>query len=138
MKSEIFISLKPEFANLIEQKQKNYEFRKYVTKKQVDKFWIYVTQPVGLLKYVAEVGEYIEYPEKISKDGIGNYEFNEGMKKSKYAYPILHLYKLTPQIAIKELKQKFGFTAPQSYVYIDRYPSLMEYIEKNCRLERVF
>ena len=31
-------------------------------------------------------------------------------------------------ISLKDLKNKFGFTAPQSYAYDTRYPELVNYI----------
>ena len=64
MKDEIFISLKPEFADLIERQEKTHEFRKWKPTRKVRRFWIYVTKPVALLKYVADVGDVAEYPQK--------------------------------------------------------------------------
>lgn len=37
---------------------------------------------------------------------IGNAEFNAGTKKSKFAYPILELYKLNQTIKLEETKSK--------------------------------
>ena len=137
MMSEIFISLKPKFAELIRQRKKTYEFRKYKPRQKINRFWIYVTQPIAALKYIAEVGELVEYPTKIPEDGVGNLEFNEGLKKSKYAFPILHLDELINPIHLQRLRGEFGFTPPQSFSYISRYESLVEYVTESS-LRRIF
>lgn len=120
---EIVISLKPKFASLIEKNLKNHEFRKKVPKRVPNKIWIYVTHPVAELKYVAEVNDYIEFPNKISDNGYGNSEFNIGAK-TKYAYPIKKLYKLKRPIGLVELREKYNFVAPQNFAYIDRYDEI--------------
>ncbi len=137
MMYEIFISLKPEFAELIRQRKKTYEFRKYKPHHKINIFWIYVTQPIAALKYIAEIGELVEYPIKIPERGVGNIEFNKGLKKSKYAFPILHLDELTEPIHLQRLRTEFGFTPPQSFAYISRYESLVEHVRKTC-LRRIF
>ncbi len=137
MPNEIFISLKPKFAELIRQRKKTHEFRSYKPRYKINRFWIYVTQPIALLKYVAEVGEPAEYPEKIPETGIGNREFNKGLKTSNYAFPILHLYELKQPISLQKLKEKFGFAPPQSFAYINRYKSLAECVRASG-LRRIF
>ena len=57
-------------------------------------------------------------------------DFNNGLKKSKFAYHILKVEKLDNPIFLKDLKNKFGFTAPQSYAYDSRYPNLAKYIDE--------
>ena len=57
-----------------------------------------------------------------------NDDFNNGLKKSKFAYHILKVEKLDNSISLKELKTRFGFAAPQSYAYDTRYPELVNYI----------
>ncbi len=135
MPNEIFISLKPKFAELIRQRKKTHEFRTYKPRHKVNRFWIYVTQPIALLKYVAEVGEPVEYPAKILD--IGDREFNKGLKAFKYAFPILHLYELKKPISLQKLKEKFSFAPPQSFAYANRYKSLVECVRASG-LRRIF
>lgn len=130
MSNEIFISLKPEFIELIKERKKTHEFRSYRPKKDIRRLWIYITVPVASLKYIIEVGRIVEYPEKIKIDGVGNLEFNKGLKKSKYAFPIKHLYELVEPISLERLKKEFGLVPPQSFIYIDKYPSLIDYVVK--------
>ncbi|CAG8714999.1 5930_t:CDS:2, partial [Ambispora leptoticha] len=61
-------------------------------------------QPVAKLLYIAETEKAVEYPNKIPEDGLGNKDFNQGLKVSKFAYKINHLYKLVNPVDSKQLK----------------------------------
>lgn len=128
MKKGIFISIKPEFTKKIEKGEKNYEFRKYIPKEEFNKLYVYETVPTCSLKYILTIDKIIKYPNKIDEKGYGNDDFNNGLKKSKFAYHILRVEKLDSPISLKDLKNKFGFAAPQSYAYGTRYPELVNYI----------
>lgn len=128
MKKGIFISIKPEFTKRIEVGEKNYEFRKYIPKEEFDKLYVYETVPTCSLKYIITIDKIVKYPNKIKEKGYGNDDFNNGLKKSKFAYHILKVEKLDNSIPLKELKTRFGFAAPQSYAYDTRYPELVNYI----------
>ena len=130
MKKGIFISIKPEFTKRIEKNKKNYEFRKYIPKEEFDKLYVYETVPTCSLKYILTIDKIIEYPNKINEKGYGNADFNNGLKKSKFAYHILKVEKLDNPISLKDLKTRFEFSAPQSYAYDTRYPELVSYINK--------
>ena len=104
MKKGIFISIKPEFTKRIEIGEKNYEFRKYIPKERFDKLYVYETVPTCSLKYILTIDKIVEYPNKISEKGYGNDDFNNGLKKSKFAYHILKVEKLDNPISLKELK----------------------------------
>jgi len=139
MNSEVIFSLKPKFAELIESREKNHEFRKYLPKEAPGKIWFYVTEPVSALVYIAEVGSAVEYPKRVEGAGVGNAEFNAGLKASRYAFPILHLYKLGRPLPLKELRERFGFTPPQAFAYEDKYPTLRDFVyEGGDRLTKVF
>lgn len=56
-------------------------------------------------------------------------EFNNECKE-KYAYPIENVYEIKQPIGLTELKEKFNFTAPQSFAYGEKYDSLLKYIEE--------
>lgn len=66
--------------------------------------YVYVTAPQSELKYVIEIGNIVKYPGKLYCDGDGNHDFNKG-KKSKYAYPIVKVYKLVCPISLEKLKK---------------------------------
>lgn len=128
MKKGIFLSIKPEFTKKIETGEKNYEYRKYIPKENFDTLYVYETLPTCSLKYVLTIDKIIEYPNKIKETGIGNEDFNKGLKKSRFAYHILKVEKLDRPIPLKELKKVYGFSAPQSYAYDTKYPELVKYI----------
>ena len=124
MKKAIYLSIKPKFTKKIETGEKDYEFRKYVPKDEIDTLFVYETVPTCQLKYIIELGKIVEYPDKINELGYGNADFNAGLKQSKYAYEIKHVDLLENPICLKELKDVYGFAPPQSYAYDDRYEKL--------------
>ncbi len=134
---DIFLSIKPKFANLIASRGKTYEFRRYNPKSPIKRLWLYVTNPDSELKYIAEVGRVAEYPTKLLEDGIGNDDFNLGLKISKFAFPILHLNELVEGIPITILRSRFHFNSPQSYIYTDTFPELVRYV-KRCEMKRIY
>lgn len=135
--TDIIVSIYPKFTNLIKTGEKNYEFRKYVPKRGVDRLWIYSSSPACLLEYMAEIDNIVEFPQKIAEKGIGNDDFNNGLKKSKFAYHIKHLYRLTSPLSLERLRSEFGFSAPQSYFYLDSNDELKSFLQRQ-NLERVF
>ncbi|KAI9669506.1 MAG: hypothetical protein M1829_005095 [Trizodia sp. TS-e1964] len=51
--------------------------------------------------------------------GIGNAEFNAGLKQSKYGYPIYELYKLDRPVTLAEMKGRWGMGgAPMGWRYL--------------------
>ena len=108
MKKGIFISIKPKYLRRIESGEKNYEFRNYYPRQKIDVLYVYETVPTCELKYIIELGEIIEFPNKILKNGYGNKEFNEG-KMSKYAYEIKSVYILKNPISLTELRKLYNF-----------------------------
>ena len=138
MNNAIYVSINPKATKKIEDKIKNYEFRNYIPKQKFNRLYVYVTSPICELKYIMEINNIIVFPEKIIEHGDGNEEFNNGLK-TKYAYQINKVYKLSHCISLKELKEKYQFIPPQSFAYKDRYLSLtndIEQMEKTLIWER--
>lgn len=129
----IYISIKPSFVDLILKGQKNYEFRKYIPNKEFNKIYIYETIPRARIKYVINITKISKYPEKIDLRGIGNVDFNDGIKKSKYAYKLGRIFFLENEIKLKDLKAIYNFVPPQSFAYIDKYKELTKYINENLK-----
>ena len=89
-----------------------------------------VSDPLELYKnsdLILKVKEPITTPNKILIDGYGNQKFNEESKE-KYAYPIDNVYEIKQPIKLDELREKFNFTAPQSFAYGEKYQSLLKHI----------
>lgn len=122
-----YMSIKEIHMNRILNRTKNHEFRNYIPKKKIAKIFVYVPTPVKQLKYILEVDSQVKVPQKIDENGIGNKEFNLGIK-CKFAYPIKHVYEIVNPINLEELKTKFGFTAPQAFAYASKYEKLTELI----------
>ena len=129
MKNSIFMSIKEEHIERIVKRSKNHEFRNRIPKKEVEYIIVYVPTPVKELKYILKVKEPVKVPNKIEIEGIGNQKFNAG-KGSKYAYPIENVYKINEILDLCELKNKYNFTAPQSFAYGEKYKEILKFIEK--------
>ena len=50
--------------------------------------------------------------------GFGNSDFNQGLKEAKFAFEILHLYKIRTPLPAPELKEKYNLFPPQRYSYL--------------------
>lgn len=134
--TDVVMSIKPVHVEKIKSGVKNHEFRKYVPSRGVDRLWIYTSSPVCALEYVADIDKIVAYPDKIAEDGYGNVEFNMGQKEVPYAYHIKSLYRLKKPIHLGELREKYKFTAPQSFFYLDSNVKLKKYLE-SVEVERV-
>lgn len=137
MKKAIYISIKPKFTKKIEAGEKNYEFRKYIPKEKIDTLFVYETAPTCKLKYIIELGDIVEYPNKLLKKGYGNDDFNNGLKESKFAYEIIHVDILANPIELCDLKNKYGFVPPQSYAYDDKYKVLTKHIIESNKVRLI-
>jgi predicted transcriptional regulator len=138
MQNEVLFSLKPQFGTLIESGYKNHEFRKYVPKIAPVKIWFYITAPISQLVYIAEIDQAIKYPQQIETTGYGNQDFNNGLKKAIYAFPIKHLYKLKTPLTLSVLKKSYGFTAPQGFAYMNKYESLYKSVLEDVGLDAIY
>ena len=133
MSKGIFISIKPQYTKRIELGEKNYEFRNYIPKEEFNKLYVYESSPTCSLKYILTIDKIIKYPDKILEDGYGNQDFNNGLKKSKYAYHISKVEKLNEPLELKVLKEEYGFTAPQGFAYDKRYIKLSNYLDRAAK-----
>ncbi|KAI9854266.1 MAG: hypothetical protein M1813_001306 [Trichoglossum hirsutum] len=115
VRTDVILSIKPEFAELIAQRAKNYEYRKYKLA-GVERIWLYETAPTSKLTLVMTTTHPKVPGEVQDPSGVGNDDFDEGKKVSKFGYPVLHLHKLKEPISIGDMK-RYGLSAPQGYVY---------------------
>jgi hypothetical protein len=119
-KRDILMSIKePHIASIVS-RIKTHEFRKYELPASFKRIWFYISSPIQRLSYVAVIGS-VKKPGEISMEdeGIGNEEFNNGLKESKFGYEVLHLWELSSPrlgLSLEELKQQ-GFVKgpPQKY-----------------------
>ncbi len=137
MSKGIFLSIKPEYTQLIEVGEKPYELRNFNPKHDISEFYIYESAPLSQVSYIAVVGKPICHPNQIDDYGIESERFNKGISKYKKAYPIQRLYKLKSPIKLETLKSNYGFNAPQGFIYADSYPQLLNEI-KNAEKTLIF
>jgi len=130
--SDIMVSLHPEHIAKITDRSKNHEFRAWKIPPQVSRIWIYITKPESQLKYMCIFGEPKTPGEIQDEKGIGNVEFNRGMKAAKFAYEILEVYELNNPVSLEEMKTKGWVNgAPQKYTYIP--PAVVGELTANLR-----
>ncbi len=129
MEKSVFMSIKEIHINRILKRVKNHEFRTKKPKKDFEYIIVYVPTPLKELKYVLKVKPPEVSPNEIDTDGFGNREFNNTIIE-KYAYPIEGMYEINRTVKLDELRQKYNFTAPQSFAYGEKYSDLLKYIDK--------
>lgn len=120
----MLLSIKPEYAKLILDRQKKYEFRKHRCKTSVNKIVFYSTAPESKVVGEAEIEDIIEgSPSKI-------WELTKkaaGITRAKYlayyhGYHNAIAYKLKNVVIYdppKELSDYEIAHAPQSFIYLD-------------------
>lgn len=120
---EILLSINPEHVENIFAGKKEYEYRKTLCKRKVDKIIIYSTSPTMKVVGEAEVQEVlVAHPNEIwektkRKAGINQDFYNEYYDNREYAVA----YHLTNVMQYKEPKELVDFgvkAAPQSFVYV--------------------
>lgn len=117
-RSDIIISVHPEHVEKIVDGTKNHEFRSYRIPPTVSRIWIYVTQPLCHLKYMAIISNAKEAGEIEDESGVGNAEFNRG-QDAKFAYELKQVYQLNNPVPIKLMKENGWVNQPpQKYAYV--------------------
>jgi predicted transcriptional regulator len=125
---EVILSIKPKFADKIFNGEKEFEFRRTIFKnKTVNKVIIYASAPISKIVGEFEI-EYIYHKElellwdaTKTKAGITREYFFKYFNGKKLGYAI----KITNPIKFKRdysIKDKYGLTPPQSFVYIKKPP----------------
>jgi predicted transcriptional regulator len=118
-RSDIIISIYPNHVKNIVNRTKNHEFRSWKIPDHVKRIWIYETSPVSAIKYMASIGDAKSPEEMMDLKGIGNQEFKNGEKISRYAYEILELYELADPVSLATAKANSWLGGPpQKYVYV--------------------
>ncbi len=128
----IYISIHSKHLNKIIKKEKTFEFRNYIPKKNFNTLFVYETYPICNLKYIIKIKKIIKYPNKIKKQGIGNNKFNNGLG-ALYAYEIDTIYKLIKPLTLKKLKTEYNFAPPQRFAYENKYPILTKHLKDSLK-----
>ncbi|KAI8854797.1 hypothetical protein BC829DRAFT_486105 [Chytridium lagenaria] len=125
--TDAIMAIKPEYVALIVDRKKNHEFRKYRLRPTTERLWLYESSPVCAIRYVACIQSPKEPGNVNDPSGIGNDEFDAGLKTSKFGYPVVGLLKMGEQLGKNQLKSEFGISNIQGYRYatedlVKRYP----------------
>lgn len=133
---DALLSIKEKYASKILSGEKTFELRKNIFKKKVDFVAVYVSKPVGKIKFAFKVGRILEDDpaslwEKVSsRSGISKEEYFSYFKnKNKaFAIEIKSIFKFSKEIVLDD------FFPPQSWSYVTEdsklYSILREYIGK--------
>ncbi|CAG8259622.1 unnamed protein product [Penicillium olsonii] len=126
--TDIFMSIKPEHIQNIALRTKNHEYRGYLLPSSIQRIWFYTSSPTQSIEYVAHISHGKRPGELPDDGGIGNTEFNTGLKTSGYAYEILILWKLRDPLTLKEaIRDGHLKGPPQKYcwvplTFLEEYP----------------
>ncbi|PWW72143.1 hypothetical protein C7212DRAFT_337716, partial [Tuber magnatum] len=115
--TDAILPIKPEFTKLIAEREKNHEYRRRRIRDTVTRIWLYTTAPTSAISHVV-VTSHPKTPGQVcDPSGLGNDDFDNGEKESKFGYPVLGLYKLKTPLEQKAMKQTYGVSPPQAVVY---------------------
>ena len=113
-----------EYMQQIVQREKNYEFRRYLIPNSVERIWFYINAPLSHIAYVCEIDPArTRNPgdRPLVEDGLGNKEFNERHKdwdRYDFAYRIRSVRRFVKPINLASLKAIYGVKgAPRGLVY---------------------
>ncbi|KAF5022709.1 hypothetical protein F66182_5257 [Fusarium sp. NRRL 66182] len=123
--TDVLLSIKPHHLANIISREKNHEYRKYRLKDGVLRLWLYETGSGGgcsSITHIATIPPTTRHePGSVPDEpaGIGNADFNAGLKESKYGYPILELYKLKHPVTLHEMTTRWSMGgAPMGWQYV--------------------
>jgi hypothetical protein len=129
-RSDIIISIYGEHVEKMVTRMKTHEFRDWKIPDSVCRVWIYLTKPAKELRYMCIFGP-AQTQGQIHEDGVGNAEFNQGMKKSRFAYEVLQMYELNDPVSYQSMKDHGWPTAPQKLAYVP--PAIVGQLTANLR-----
>ena len=89
--------------------------------------------PLTIHRYVAEISLPKIPGQECDPAGVGNDEFDAGLKLSKFGYPIVGLLKFRENLTKEELTRVFGISTIQGYRFVTQ--KLMDRLKD---VERMF
>ncbi|KAH6641173.1 hypothetical protein F5144DRAFT_124634 [Chaetomium tenue] len=125
--SDVLLAIKPEHLANIARQKKNHEYRNYRLGNGVERLWFYETRGSdnngrAAITHIAVIPPDVRHtPGEVPTEpfGIGNEDFNAGLKESKYGYPVLELYELVKPVTLAEMKNSWDIGgAPMGWRYL--------------------
>lgn len=113
--SDVVVYIKPEFIPAILDRSKNHEYRKYRLDRSVQRLWLFENAPTSAITTVLDIG-FAKSPGEVNdSSGMGNDDFDKGLKQSKFGYPILAARRLKVPITRDIAVKHHGFDFPPSH-----------------------
>ncbi|GAM91558.1 hypothetical protein ANO11243_096100 [Dothideomycetidae sp. 11243] len=116
--TDVILSIKPRFVELIVSGEKNHEYRKYKLRDSVVRLWLYETAPSSRIRYVVKTTTPKTQGQVKDPSGIGNDDFDAGLKPAKYGYPVLDIYELPSALTAAILRRECDVSPPQRYCFV--------------------
>lgn len=131
----LLISLHQEYLAQIQAGVKKFEYRRKFFAKPAKAF-VYVNSPISQIAALVTLGfPIIDSVEKIAQiaenvhsgHGKAIVDYMDGLQRG-YAIPILNCKELK-RVHLRDIRAKFPhFAPPQSYIILNNYPPLLEYL----------
>lgn len=133
----LILSIEKKYFDLMLKGLKKYEFRRKIINDPCNAF-IYIPNPYKEIQgYIEFDSPIVDTPENINQIALSQgleedsdiLEYMEGLEKG-YAIPVKEIKLLKSPVKLSYLREHFDFTAPQSYVIVDKKPELLNYLLK--------
>ena len=129
----MLLSFKPHIYDKIHTGDKIFEHRLRFPDEPVMAY-MYVSKPRKIISGIVYLDSRIElasWLNTFSYDSSAVHRIEKYLEHYKYVMPVLS-FQETNEITLSDMKEKFpSFVAPQSYLYLDDKPELLEYIQSN-------
>ncbi|KAM4060757.1 hypothetical protein HRG_001707 [Hirsutella rhossiliensis] len=143
--TDVLIAIKPVHLANVVSREKNHEYRKYRLRDGVTRLWLYETGDGGKgrasITHIAVIPATVRHtPGTVPTEpfGIGNDDFNAGLKQSKYGYPVLELHELVCPVTLAEMKDRWQMGgAPMGWRYVEAHLWEDRWGEDEARADKV-
>lgn len=132
----MLLSFKPDIYQKIYDGIKIFEHRRNFPDESIVAY-MYVSKPIRAIKgivYLNNRHTLTDWENEFSDDPAAIKRIKEYEESYRYVMEISE-FQETTQISLDEIKKKFpDFVVPQSYIYLDKNPELLKYIENHLKL----
>jgi hypothetical protein len=99
---DVILAIYPEHVASLVSGTKSHGFHKYHLSPDARFLWLYETAPMHTIHFIIEVDAPL-LPGQVLSSGLGNTDFNDGLKESEFAYPVLKVHHLPCPISASKL-----------------------------------
>ena len=119
------LSVKPEYATKILAGEKQYEYRKTIFRRPVEKVYIYASSPVSMIVGEFQIDHILQDSPKAlwhlthSESGVTKAFFNRYFMGKSLGYAIRLKEVVAYPVPISPFRLREDFKAPQNYIYVE-------------------